>query len=50
MDNKKPTKKKTPEQIAEILGVAVSSVYAWRANGTGPKNPVLRHLFEKLNK
>lgn len=39
------TKLATPEEVADILGVPVTTLYAWRHHGKGPQAiKVGRHL------
>jgi hypothetical protein len=38
-------KKESSEAIAASLGVSASAVYGWRANGTLPKNPLIRAAY-----
>lgn len=41
---------KSPEWIAEYLGVPVSAVYGWRYKGTGPKGyKVGKHVRFRLS-
>lgn len=40
-------KMESAEVVAERIGVSPSAVYGWRANGTLPKNKIIRAAYLK---